>query len=345
MKLLMITRKIDKDDGLAGFTFNWVKKLSSNVDKIYVMCLEKGNADGLPENVTVYSLGKEKGKNRWREFWRFHKYAVKLVPKVDGVFAHQNPEYGILISLWTKIFRKRLVAWYAHGGVGYKLKLLNFLGNKMISSTPSGFKLPSKKLTILHQGIDTEMFDYQSKDSHDSLTLLSVSRLSEKKNIHFMLDLIKQLKDKSDKKIIFNIIGTTSNLNEEQYLDDLYNKVRELGLDDNVKFLGSIANDRTPPFYKEADIFLNYSDTASLDKTILEAMSCGTLVLTSNESAKVILSKINKSFCLDNFDQAFDKMMEINTLDKNIVSKTLSDLVKSDHSLDHLMKEIADCFR
>ena len=32
MKLLMITRKIDKDDGLAGFTYNWVKKLSKIED-------------------------------------------------------------------------------------------------------------------------------------------------------------------------------------------------------------------------------------------------------------------------------------------------------------------------
>jgi hypothetical protein len=34
----------------------------------------------------VLSLGKERGKNRWREFWLFQKYLVQLVPQVDGVW-------------------------------------------------------------------------------------------------------------------------------------------------------------------------------------------------------------------------------------------------------------------
>ena len=71
MKLLMITRKVDKDDGLAGFTYNWIKKLAGQVEFLYVMCLEKGNISGLPTNVEVYSLGKEKGKNRFKEFINF----------------------------------------------------------------------------------------------------------------------------------------------------------------------------------------------------------------------------------------------------------------------------------
>src|SRR3989344_8833912 len=97
MKLLMITRKVDKDDGLAGFTYNWIKKLSSRLETLYVICLEKRNIDGLPDNVYINSLGKENGKNRFKEFFRFHFLGIKLVPKVDGVFAHQNPESALMV--------------------------------------------------------------------------------------------------------------------------------------------------------------------------------------------------------------------------------------------------------
>ena len=83
MKLLMITRKVDKDSGLAGFTYNWIKKLSKHLDKLYIICLEKGNISGLPDNIKIYSLGKEKGKNRWKEFWNFQKFAIKLLIKLD----------------------------------------------------------------------------------------------------------------------------------------------------------------------------------------------------------------------------------------------------------------------
>ena len=114
MKLLMITRKVDKDDAQAGFTYGWVKKFGEKVDQLKVICLEKGNLEDLPENVEVFSLGKEKGKNRLKEFINFQRGALKFIRKVDGVFCHQNPEYTILIAPYAKIFRKKITTWYSH---------------------------------------------------------------------------------------------------------------------------------------------------------------------------------------------------------------------------------------
>ena len=149
MKLLMITRRVDKDDGLTGFTYNWIKKLSRRVDRLEVICLEKGTTNWLPTNVAVHSLGKERGKDRSKEFWRLQSLAGRLVPKVDGVFAHQNPEYGILMSPWTKIFKKRLIAWYTHKQVTWRLRLLNALVDVMVTASADSFRLPSKKLKVL----------------------------------------------------------------------------------------------------------------------------------------------------------------------------------------------------
>lgn len=344
MRLLMITRKVDKDDGLAGFSYNWVKKLAGQLDFLYVMCLEKGNVSGLPDNVEVYSLGKENGKNRLKEFINFQKLAIKLLPKVDGVFSHQNPEYGILIAPWAKIFKKKLIAWYVHKRVGTKLKTLNFLADKMISINKESFRLPSKKVVFLHHGIDTEIFSYKEKSNHNDLRLLSVSRISQTKQIDKMIDLVYELKNKLDKKVVLKIVGEASLEKDKFYLNELKDQVIKLGLIDNIDFVGSVANYKTPALYQWADIFLNFSKTGSVDKTVLEAMSCGTLVLASNEAFEDILKNINVLFYIEDISHSANRIKKIIHIDSRDLRLALHKYVEKNHALSQLVKEIVKTF-
>src|SRR3989338_2848671 len=57
-----------------------------------------------------------------------------------------------------------------------------------------------------------------------------------------------------------------------------------------VYFCGPIPYPRIQDFYHSGDIFINLSETGSVDKAMLEAMSCGLLALTSNEAFRDILS-------------------------------------------------------
>ena len=52
-KLLMITRKVDRNDALAGFAWNWVKKIGENLDKFYVISWQAGDKSDLPDNIEV----------------------------------------------------------------------------------------------------------------------------------------------------------------------------------------------------------------------------------------------------------------------------------------------------
>ncbi|MFA5126630.1 MAG: glycosyltransferase family 4 protein [Patescibacteria group bacterium] len=339
----MFTRKVDKNDGLAGFTYNWVKKFAGNVDHLDVICLEKGEIAGLPENAAVHSLGKEKGKNRWLEFWRLQKLAFSLVPKVDGVFTHQNPEYGIMLAPWARLFKKPIIAWYAHGAVNFKVALLNALVDKIVTSTSQGFRLSSKKAVVLHQGIDTDVFAYREKEIHKGLRLLTVGRISASKNIHLMIDLVADLR-RQGKEVILKIAGAPSLVVGNKYLADLRAQVDNLGLQDAVIFLGSIVNCETPALYQWADIFLNFSVTGSLDKTILEAMSCGTLVLTSNDSGRVILQNVAPELILSSPQAARGKVMRLEEIDRKALGLALRQYVVNNHRLDQLVKKIVRLF-
>ena len=61
MTLLFITRKIDIKDSRAGFVSEWVIEFAKHLDKLIIVCQEKGDTSGLPDNVAVHSFGKNKG--------------------------------------------------------------------------------------------------------------------------------------------------------------------------------------------------------------------------------------------------------------------------------------------
>jgi len=64
MHWIMITRKLDPDDDRTGFMMRWVETLASRLDHLNVICQETANPN-MPENVRVYSMGKEAGKAAW----------------------------------------------------------------------------------------------------------------------------------------------------------------------------------------------------------------------------------------------------------------------------------------
>ena len=71
MKLLILTQKVDANDDVLGFFVRWMDEFKKKVDKLSVICLEKGNGEN--ENIPVYSLGKEKGASRVKYIKNFLK--------------------------------------------------------------------------------------------------------------------------------------------------------------------------------------------------------------------------------------------------------------------------------
>ena len=121
MKLLVITQKVDINDDNLGFFHGWLEKFAEKLDKVYVICLWRGEYK-LPENVRVFSLGKEKGISKIFQLVRLQKYLIQLLPKVDGVFIHMCPIYVVASFSLTKVFKKKMILWFLHKSVNWKLK-------------------------------------------------------------------------------------------------------------------------------------------------------------------------------------------------------------------------------
>ncbi len=337
MKFIFITRKVDRQDGLAGFTYNWIKHFAKFADKIFVITWQTSDRGELPDNVELVSLP----NNKLLKVFELYRQLIKKLPQVNVLFCHMNPEYTLLSAPLAKLFGIKIVTWYAHGTVTWKVRWLERLADKVLSSSVKGFRWPSKKLVVVHQGIDTELFDYQTSDKeHEGLRLITAGRISPAKHLEIMIEAIAKLDQET--KVSLKIVGAPGLKQDQAYLDKLKSLVKNFGLENKVVFTGQIANMELPKYLRAADIFLNQSTTGSIDKAILEAMACGCLPLTCNEAYKDILPANFLVQPLDADDLAvkIKLLLELPAAEKISWRRNLRQIVVSDHNLDDFAKKV-----
>ena len=80
------------------------------------------------------------------------------------------------------------------------------------------------------------------------------------------------------------IVGQAHTGNERMY-PPLHRLVRRLGLGDSVKFVGAVDDDEFVALYQGADFFVFASTYEGFGLTPLEAMSCGTAVVSTGNSS------------------------------------------------------------
>ncbi|OGY48538.1 MAG: hypothetical protein A3B89_00455 [Candidatus Buchananbacteria bacterium RIFCSPHIGHO2_02_FULL_40_13] len=368
----MITRKVDNHDALAGFAYNWVKKLGANLNKLYVISWQAGDSRDLPENIEVVFLP----KNKFAKIFILPWEVFKLALKVDGVFCHMNPEYTILSWLPAKIFGKRIVSWYTHKQINWKRRLLELLTDKILTASKDSFRQPwfKNKVEVTGHGIDIEQFKTQNSPPeadaplaqklkiNEDFNIISVGRISPTKDYESIIKALDILGNKQIhlvksgeaglpevkfNRVKLKIIGDVILEVQRQYLDSLKQMVVAMDLGQQVEFVGWVANQQMPPYYQEADLFINMSGTGSVDKVVLEAMACQCLVLTSNEAFREILPKelmVEKN----NPQKLAEKikwLMDLPAEEKEAIIKSLRKIVVNDHNLDKLVLKIINQFK
>jgi glycosyltransferase involved in cell wall biosynthesis len=336
MKLLIITQVIDRNDPVLGFFCEWVKEFTKQCEQVTVICLRKGEHD-LPENVKVLSLGKEEGVSRIKYLYRFYKYIFSERKNYDAVFIHMNQVYAILGGLCWRMMGKKIGLWYAHGRIPFSLRIANMFINTAFASTQQGYGIKTKKLQIVGQGIDVNKFI--PVNSYDKYSIITVGRISPVKRIDLIISAFKKIKEKYSESKLY-IVGSVGLSEHDVYLKDLNNCVKKLNLDNSVIFMGARKHDELPKILANKHVFINMSNTGSLDKAILEAMSCGVPVVSSNESFKNIVQ--DQRYHVNNEEEL---AVKIDELFSNQNRATLRDLVIKEHSLSCLSMKIFNSFK
>ncbi|OHB17057.1 MAG: hypothetical protein A2749_02450 [Parcubacteria group bacterium RIFCSPHIGHO2_01_FULL_45_26] len=323
MRLLIITQKVNSTDSNLGFFTRWILEFATKCEKITVICLEKGEYN-FPSNVRVTSLGKEIGLNRFARLLRFYKYILKYSSEYDCVFVHMNPEYVILGGLWWRLAAKKIALWYTHKSVNWQLRLAEKLTNFVFTASTESFHLSSKKLHVLGHGIDTDFF----RPSPGHLVcnnVITVGRITPSKKLAEMIKVVNQVRERGT-KVSFLVAGEASTIQDIKYKE---------ALPKGVSFIGTIRHAKLPDFYQSAKLFLNFSATGSMDKAVLEALSCGVPVLTINEAFKPLGQDVYKGDCTTN--EIVDYAMKILSGTR---PQSKRDWVVANHNLSVLIARI-----
>jgi glycosyltransferase involved in cell wall biosynthesis len=339
-KLLFITQKVDKNDDVLGFVHGWLREFAKHFERIIVICLQKGEYS-FPQNVEVLSLGKENGTSRLKYVLNFYKYTWQERNKYDAVFVHMNPIYVLCGGLYWKIARKKILLWYLHPGLTLKLRLAHILSDKVITAVRGSFPLQnSSKVIAMGHGIDTNFFKKAENTSQIPHSILSLGRISPVKDIDLLIGALNLLK-KDRFPFICRIVGNYSS-EQQSYYQNLLKKVDACGLNGEVMFEKGVPYRQTPEIYNRHELFINLTPSGSFDKTILEAMACESLVLTSNRLFRGLIDE--KLVCRENDPADVEthilSVLNLSQKEKISLGRELRNFVVQNHSLEQLAVKI-----
>jgi len=344
VRVLMLTPRVDPEEDVFGFIYNWVREIGRNVDRLVVLTVKAGKRkyiESLPENIEVYEMGNRKGISRII-------YAAKVVlnsimkEKIDVIFTHMYVDFVFFVTPFAKIFRKPVVMFYAHGAVSFKLKIAAHLVDAVATSSEKGFRISTPKLNIIGQGIDTFKFKPSDKQPKEKI-ILYVGRLSRVKNIDVLIRSLKHI-DYNDFKVV--IVGGLYE-KDEKYLEHLNDEIEKSGMKERISLINEVPHDKIVEYYQQATVFVNPSTTGSLDKTVLEAMACGIPVVTCNDAFLDVFDDEAKLKCFFRPGDEYDLAKKIEYFLKNddkALRRKLRDAVIMNHSIRNLARNLTLIF-
>ena len=150
-------------------------------------------------------------------------------------------------------------------------------------------KYPADKIHVIPNAVDHSIY-YKNPDktilnrlniARDDPIILYVGSEEPRQNVDKLIKAFAKLKNKiPNAKIIkigdSNLLGTR---------EKLFKLINELNLQKDVIFAGSVPEKELPQWYNAADLLVYPCDYAGFGLPPLEAMACGTPVITSNTTS------------------------------------------------------------
>ncbi|NDL68195.1 glycosyltransferase family 4 protein [Anaerotalea alkaliphila] len=246
---------------------------------------------------------------RWKEFRvavPLFARAYRRVKKLDLDVIHTHTEFSI--GLFGKYMARALsipvlhtyhtmYEDYTHYVLNFKpgkrvVKKLIIRGSKVYVKKFNALIAPSAKtkealerygvknrIFVLPTGINIQNFQRTSPDhpriqeirrqlglTPENRVILSLGRVSEEKNVQLTLRQFAFLQ-KTHPHVRLVVVG------DGPYREKLVQLHRELGLEDVVRFTGSVPWEEVSYYYSMADLFVSASSTETQGLTILEAMA------------------------------------------------------------------------
>jgi len=306
MKILMINYEFPPIGGGAGLAHYQLLKQYASYIGIEVDVLTSGIEPGLfcenyVPNIKIYKVGIHKNNlHYWRKKevlewlvkagghyrrllnknsydlvhaffgfpsgWLCYRTA-KYIPYIISLRGSDVPGFNIRLGLDYKLFSglfRRI----------WKSASVLVANSKGLQKLARDF-MPEMEIQIIPNGVDTKRFyPGLNKEFTQPLKLLTVSRLIARKRIDLLIQSVAQLKNLGV-KVQLTIAGGGPPQCELEW------KRIQLGVSDQVTFLGRIPHEEMPQIYRNNDIFVMSSAHEGMSNAMLEAMASGLPIITT----------------------------------------------------------------
>ena len=286
-KLIKDFKRIDPDLELVGFEysdFHNNMNIKERSIKFMMRNLFLSSGDPYWEWYKIPSLGKQK------KIDIFHSTGscaprtnhFKTILTVHDLAYYHYPDY---LSPRTIRFFK---TWYRSSAKSADAIIA--ISENTKNDIIKFWKIPKKKIHVIHQGIPNHFFKRKESDIISSVLerynipkyyFLFVGELNYRKNVHTLIQSFKIFK-KKDKKHKLVLVGKAQN---EKYLNQINVLIRDLGLRKHVIMTKRVSNNELLCLYQAATAVVFPSLYEGFGLPILEAFASETPVISSNSSS------------------------------------------------------------
>ena len=322
-RLLVVAQAVDADDALFGFFVSWLKEASKSFDGLTVLTLRIGRHD-LPSNVRVIPLRAKGSRSRFAVAWNLLRHSWRLRGTYDGVYVRGDTQYVVLVGWLWRSFGKRVILFYAHYTSRTPwLRPASWFASHIVTSVRAANALP--QAIPIGQAVDASRFAERHIHQLERVSALVFGRVSPVKRVPWILEEI--LKASADAGTRVKVVGRSTSVDEQTYLVSTVERVHAEWEDRDVR------NEDAPALYRGYDIFMN-ATPGSLDKTIVEAMMSGLIVVASTDGYGEMLPPdlawLNPSDA--EFGASAVRAMGLSVTERQTISHTLREIAMERHS-------------
>jgi len=339
MHLVILTQVLDSQDAVLGFFHGWCEEFARHVDRLTVFAQRVGVVS-LPGHVEVVSLGKDEGGGHFTMLRRLVGGLTSLRGnrRPDAVWAHMVPKFVLYAAPVVVPRGIPVYLWYTHKGVDRNLRLAVPLVRKVFTASEESFRLKARHGVRVVTGHGIDCGHFQAGPWPRPVDVLTVGRLAPSKGQDELLAALELLPHCPRTEIAGDILLP----GDASFRARLHSTADRL-FPDRVSFLGGVPWPAVADVMRRAKVMVNASRTGSVDKVVLEAMACGTLPLTCNESFAPLLGPaLAKQLMFRQDDPAdlaagLNRLLSLSDADAAGLGRELRALVVRDHDLSRLV--------
>ena len=253
MKILLINFVMDRKSPVLAWQHSVAVRLAAKCERLVVLTERIGDCE-LPGNVEVHRVPRilttplRMLGARWLMNIPVWNWCAR--EQFDAAFVHMNADWAYRLAPCWRRFGIPVLLWYAHGTVTNRLRRAHENAACVITSTPEGFRIPSSKVRIIGQGIDTDLFTPPASKP-DNPTIVAVGRVSRRKSVDLMLDSLAWLKANAPQhRFTLRIIGPTLTRDDRAYAAELAGIVEQKDLGGRVTFEGPVTMGELPGYLR-----------------------------------------------------------------------------------------------